>query len=120
VRREYVLDVQGFVGGGGSDSDKGDACCPERPVYEEVPEATLGARVRTLVHLKGQNDPKGRGVAEEKIDVFLRDEPSVAQGPGFLLAGDDVCEANLRGHSKLSAYRTPKCCVKEHLAFRDE
>jgi hypothetical protein len=120
VRQENVLDVQRVVEGGGSDSDKRDAGCPERPVYEEVPEAALGARMRAVVHLKGQNDPKGRGVAEKKIDVLLSDEPAVAHRPGFALAGDDVCETNLRGHGELGAHRLQKCSVEEHLVLRDE
>ena len=92
-----MLKFARIISGRGLDPEERYAGCLQRPVNETIPETTVETPMGEVVNLEGQDYPKGLRCADDKIDMFLGDEPAVPHGPRYPRAGDDVRKADLRG-----------------------
>jgi len=65
---------------------------PVRRVHEEVPVLAVGPAVAAVIEFHGEQGSEAFRVAEEKIDVLLRDAPE--RGHVAALRVQNVCQAD--------------------------
>lgn len=78
---EEPADAGGFVLRASSDAKKPDAGRHQHLVHEAVSPSPIGDVVRSVIELDGEHDGRCASVAENEVEVLLRDSSAVSAEP---------------------------------------